>query len=55
MDWIRRAIWCTTIGQDLSNTCQHPFQRLSVALWRGNAAMWATRCPSLPPSLDGME
>ena len=43
------------LGQDLSTTCQHLFQRLSVALWRGNAAMWATRCLSLPPSLDGIE
>ena len=42
------------LGQSLSHTRQHLFQRLSVALWRGNAAMWATRRPSLPPSIDGI-
>uniref|UniRef100_A0A1X7U3M7 Uncharacterized protein n=1 Tax=Amphimedon queenslandica TaxID=400682 RepID=A0A1X7U3M7_AMPQE len=42
------------LGHPLSETCHHLFQRLSVALWRGNASMWATRHPSLPASVDGL-
>uniref|UniRef100_A0A1X7U4A2 Uncharacterized protein n=1 Tax=Amphimedon queenslandica TaxID=400682 RepID=A0A1X7U4A2_AMPQE len=41
------------LGHPLSETCCHLFQKLSVALWRGNASMWATHRPSLPASVDG--
>ena len=32
------------LGQDLSNTCQQLFQRLSVALWRGNVTTCVPHC-----------
>ena len=41
------------LGLDPSETITHLFQRLSVSLWRGNAAMWAARAPAVPPSVDG--
>ena len=41
------------LGNNLADTQRHLFQHLSVALWRGNAAMWCTRGPSPSPSLDG--
>lgn len=42
------------LGRNPADTCRHLFQRLSVALWRGNAAMWVARQPPLPPSVDGL-
>ena len=42
------------LGHNHADTCRHLFHRLSVALWRGNAAMWVARQPPLPPSVDGL-
>lgn len=42
------------LGQDPSLSIRHLFQRLSVSLWRGNAAMWGTRQPTWPPAIDGV-
>ena len=41
------------LGLDPLETISHLFQRLSVSLWRGNAAMWAARASVVPPLLDG--
>ena len=44
----------STKPQKSGNTLtKHLFQCLSVALWHGNAAMWGTRLPAIPPSVDG--
>ena len=42
------------LGLSPSHTVSHLFQRLSIALWRGNAAMWAARLPILSPTDDGV-
>ena len=42
------------LDQDSGESSTHLFQWLSVALWRGNAAMWATRRAPLPPVVDGL-
>ena len=42
------------LGRDPSETIRHLFQRLSVTLWRGNAAMWCARQLPFPPSIDGV-
>lgn len=42
------------LGLSSSNTISHLFQRLSITLWRGNAAMWAARSPILSPIDDGV-
>ena len=42
------------LGLDPGETISHLFQRLSVALWRGNAQMWCSRFPIPPPSVDGV-
>ena len=30
------------------------FQRCAISLWRGNAALWIRRIPTLAPSVDGV-
>ena len=35
------------------STC-HLFQRCAIFLWRGNAALWIRRLPTLAPSVDGV-
>ena len=35
------------------STC-HLFQRLSIALWHGNAALWTRRIPIRSPVVDGV-
>ena len=42
------------LGLSPSHTVSHLFQRLSIALWRGNAVMWAARLPILSPTDDGV-
>ena len=47
------------LGQRLNSTdpadsTKHLFGRLAVALWRGNAALWMHRQPTLSPFLDGV-
>ena len=32
---------------------RHPAQRLSIAVWRGNAWLWSSRRPALPADVDG--
>ena len=32
----------------------HLFQRVVVALWRGNACLWLHRQPPLAPDIDGI-
>ena len=36
------------LGRDPTETIRHLFQRLSVTLWRGNAAMWCACARQLP-------
>ena len=48
---IGRAIEARS-GSPLATT--QLFGRVSVALWRGNAAMWLHRQPTLRPELDGL-
>lgn len=44
----------STKPQKSGNTLtKHLFQCPSFALWHGNAAMWGTRLPAIPPSVDG--
>ena len=47
------------LGQRLNSTdpahsTKHLFGRLAIALWRGNAALWLHRQPSLSPFMDGV-
>ena len=51
---IGRAIANCSGSPDPSLTSKHLFDRLAIALWRGNACLWLHRHPSLPPSLDGV-
>jgi hypothetical protein len=52
----------SSIGRQLGQRCgvdphestHHLYQRLSVSLWRGNAAMWSARSPTTPPAIDGL-
>ena len=37
------------LGIPPSETTHHLFQRLAIALWRGNATLWVRRQPTLPP------
>ena len=39
--------------QDPTTTTSHLFNRLSIALWRGNACLWLHRQPPPPPTVDG--
>ena len=41
-------------GVPSATTANHLFQRLAMALWRGNAAMWLRRSVPLPPHVDGL-
>ena len=36
-----------------AESIRHLFQRCSIALWRGNAALWIHRCPVHSPAIDG--
>ena len=53
---IRRIsrLMANRVGSSPSDTTTHLFQRLSICLWRGNAAMWANRQPTIAPSVDGI-
>ena len=42
------------LGLPSSETTSHLYQQLAIRLWRGNATMWATRVPVLPPMVDGV-
>jgi hypothetical protein len=46
------------LGQRLgiapAEATRHLFQRCAISLWRGNAALWIHRCPSLASSVDGV-
>ena len=41
-------------GSPPGETTRHLFQRLSVALWRGNATLWLNRLPTYSPWVDGI-
>ena len=41
-------------GSSPGETTRHLFQRLSVALWRGNATLWLNRLPTHSPWVDGI-
>ena len=42
------------LGISPSITTRHLFQRCSVSLWRGNAALWLHRFPPIPPIVDSI-
>ena len=42
------------LGIPPPESTRHLFQRLAVALWKGNAGLWIRRQPTLPPSIDGL-
>ena len=42
------------VGIPPAESSRHLFQRLAIALWRGNAALWIRRLPSRPPEVDGV-
>ena len=42
------------MGLAPQETTRHLFQRISVSLWRGNAALWIHRCTTPAPHLDGV-
>ena len=42
------------LGLDPNESTKHLFQKLSVALWRGNSHLWVTRFPIPPPQVDGI-
>ena len=52
--YISRAIADRSSSPDPATTSRHLFGRLAITLWRGNAALWLHRSPTLPPSLDGV-
>ena len=43
----------TRLGTEPSQAIPHLFQRLGVALWRGNGLMWARRTV-VTPEVDGV-
>ena len=42
------------LGISPSETTRHLFQRLAIALWKGNATLWIHRQPTRPSSVDGI-
>ena len=52
--WSIGRLQALRLGLDPGETISHLFQRLSVALWRGDAQMWSSRFPIPPPSVDGV-
>ena len=42
------------LGISPADTTRHLFQRCSISLWRGNAALWLRRFPTRPPSIDSI-
>ena len=42
------------LGIPPADSTTHLFQRLSICLWRGNAAMWIRRCPISSAEVDGV-
>ena len=42
------------LGIPTADSIQHLFQRCSISVWRGNAAMWLRRSPTFSPSIDGV-
>ena len=43
------------LGISPSETTRHLFQRLAIALWKGNATLWIRRQPSYPPLQCGRD
>ena len=43
----------STFGDPPADSTRHLFQRCAISLWRGNAALWIRRIPTLAPSVDG--
>ena len=43
------------LGTPPSESTRQLFQRLAVALCRGDACLWIRRQPTLPPVVDGLE
>ena len=41
------------LGIPPADSIRHLFQRCAISLWRGNAALWIRRIPTLAPSVDG--
>ena len=42
------------LGIPPADSTRHLFQKCAISLWRGNAALWIRRIPSLAPSMDGV-
>ena len=42
------------LGIPPADSTRHLFQRCAISLWRGNAALWIRRIPTLAPSVDGV-
>ena len=42
------------MGIPPADSTRHLFQRCAISLWRGNAALWIRRLPTLAPSVDGV-
>ena len=42
------------LGIPPSESTRHLFQRLAIALWRGNATLWIRRQPVRPATVDGL-
>ena len=41
------------LGQQQALSISHLFQRLSVSFWKGNALLWVSQVPVVPPVVDG--
>ncbi len=56
IDNIRRIgrILGQRLGSSPAESTRHLFQRLSVTLWKGNAAMWLGRLQSNIAMIDGI-
>ena len=42
------------LGIPPTDSICHLFQRCAISLWRGNAALWIRRIPTLAPFVDGI-
>ena len=42
------------LGIPPADPIRHLFQRCAISLWRGNAALWIRRIPTLAPFVDGI-
>ena len=52
-----KSLWrlqAQRLGSEPAKATRHLAQKVSISLWRGNAALWTARQPSVPSVVDGL-